>query len=313
MKHRGTGVGVATALLLGTLWVSGPLNARDPKPFFVGFASGGEHIVYASHEEGIRVLSVPGLEPVRTLAGAEDGWLASVAVSGNGRWLAADYYGGSLRVWEEASGTVRLGLPKKRPKSWAVYLFHPRDDLLYLFREGQGLVRWDVVSARDLGQVRPILSAQRMALSPDGRYLAVVGTCRLGERYREMCVWGEEEELILAGSDLEHVFGDIVKGARDLVFADARRLVAVGDVIGTGSSSPVTDLSPFDLRVLARGEIDNDEAVDVRGVRSAPREQLEAWSADGRWKVRLSRAAKRLYLFRMEDGEPRLENFAPLP
>ena len=318
--------GASLILLLATLLAPGALPARSPKPFFVGFASGGEHVVYASHRGGIAVLTVPELEPVRAIADEEGRWLSSVAVSGNGRWLAGDHHEEGVSVWEVGSGELRLTLPKERPRREAVYLFHPKDDVLYVFRSREGLSRWDVASSRDLGEVRPVLDAERMALSPDGKYLAVSGTCRFGDRRTPLCVWGEDEQLVLAGADPEPLFERPVEDPlepvdgpvthlRDLGFADARRLVAVGAGSGVEPRppSPVVELSPFDLGILARRTIAWDRELDVRGARSAPREQLQAFSADGRWKVTLSTFAERLYLYRVEEGEPGLETFAPLP
>jgi WD40 repeat protein len=290
---------------------------KDPEPFFVAFTSDGGRIVVAMRWGGVKVLSVPDLKEVRSFAVENDRPLTSVAVSPSGRWLATDQDGKELRIWNLETGQAQF----TASTGWAspVYLFGP-DDTFIVFQKGT-LQAWDVKAAQK-GRVVDASHVQRMAVSPDGRYLVVGGmmggTCLVGKSSRDICLYAIDEMKVVAGTVWAELFpkeGFNGLGAKlaDVAFtSDGRIMLTIGREVGGDYRTRY--LAPDDLQVLEMKEtVVPYVSRRLSGIRSAPLEQVEAVSADGQWKATASAYQKRLFLYRQVPHGIVLEKFASLP
>lgn len=289
MGPRPLGRGLPLLALLGCL-IPGARAASAERPFFVELLERGEGVVLAWEQGPIRLLSVPDLQAVREFRGTRSGTLEGVAVAGNGRWLAVGYRDEGLEVRELATGEVRFTIPLASRVGERRYLFHPRDDRLFIFRQGR-LEQWDASRGELTGTLRGILGVERMSVSPDGRYLAVAGWCRTGCGDFGLCVYGLEERLVLAGS-LEVFDSDSKTEIVDLAYAEDHSLIlSAGDW--------ATRLAAGTLRPGAAPR----EPRSYRAIRSAPGPRHRHETLDGEWKVSVSEEGTRLYLYRREPGD----------
>jgi WD40 repeat protein len=175
-------------------------EAADPLAFLVTFTPDSQRIVMASHLGGIRVLSVPDLKELRSFKPEGDRRLRSVAVSANGRWIAADDDVGDLLIWNLESGAAMPAVPVTH-QTYPVYVFHSVDDTLFLYQKT--LRVWDVKQGRELGVIKDLDNIRRMTISPDGSDLVVLGTCKVGDVSGDVCTYSLSHGTVVAAANWE--------------------------------------------------------------------------------------------------------------
>lgn len=289
----------------------------DPLTFLVAFSGDSSRLVVASQRGGIRVLSVPDLQEVRSFALQNGRRFTSAVVSPSGHWLAADN-DGDLLIWNLETGEAQPSVPLK-PRSYPVYLFRPGADTLFVAYERK-LHIWDVKEGRETGVVAGIDDIDRMSVSPDGRTLVAFGLCSSGRVRGNVCLYEIVEKKVVAAADWEKLFFESGKvgywGPADLVYTDDDRILLTFS--SSSSSQPATYesrfLRPADLTVLDNTLVEPERGWLYPGTRSAPSQQLEVVSPDGKWKVTTSVFMKRIFLYRVTaDGGRVFEKFIPHP
>lgn len=314
--------------------------ADDPPTFLVAFSGDSGRLVVASHRDGIKVLSVPDLQEIRSIALPDGRRLRSAVVSPSGRWLAADDNGDSLLIWNLETGEAQPGVPNPR-HSHLVYVFGPGDDTLFVY---EGRLRiWDVKQAREVGVVNEVENVEMMTVSSDGRYVVVYGTrCRPN---RDVCVCSVDQKNIVVAAAARELFTpkpepipvseignvdlnqrpvstlDLRWNAADLVYTKDDRILLTfrgpaPDAVGVSHvrrpSYQSGFLKPDDLTMLEKAVVEPERGWMYPGLRSAPTRQTEAVSPDAKWKV--TAFHKRLYLYRVTSETTRaLEKFIPIP
>jgi hypothetical protein len=160
-----------------------------------------------------------------------------------------------------------------------------------------------------------------MTVSPDGRYLVAFGFCPLGRVRGNVCLCAIDEKKVVAAADWEELFFD--PGPKvgywsghpvELVYTDDDRILLTFGASTQPTTYQSRFLKPADLKVLDNTLVKPDGGWQYPGIRSAPGEQLEAVSPDGKWKATASGYMKRLFLYRITVGNGRaLEKFIPIP
>jgi WD40 repeat protein len=115
-------------------WPGTSIASGDSQTFLIAFAQDSSRLIVATERGGIRVLSVPDLKEVRSYSVEGDHRLMSAAVSPSGRWLAASYGLGELRIWDLQTGEAQPSVPIAH-RSSVVYLFRPGTDTLLVYQE----------------------------------------------------------------------------------------------------------------------------------------------------------------------------------
>ncbi len=273
----------------------------------------------ASHRGGVKVLSVPDLQEVRSFSLEGDRRLRSAAVSPNARWLATDDVVGDLRIWDLESGEARPAVPIKHSSyNFPVFVFGPDDDTLFVYQDRLSI--WDVKQGRVVGVMNGVQFVQMMSVSPDGRSLAVYGRCVSGRLSGNVCVCAVGERNLVVATDLEEKSDSY---PADLVYTKDDRILVTQSGPAAESDAGVHThplkltyqsrfLKPDDLTVLETTVVEPERGWQYPGLRAAPIPQLEAVSADGKWKA--TAYQKRLYLYRIAaESRPALEKFIPIP
>jgi WD40 repeat protein len=100
--------------------------------------------------------------------------------SPDGMMLAASASGGRIALWDCATGKLRASLEKHQGTVNKV-AFSPDSKTLYSLGNDQLLVYWDTGTGKPRNEVRQRqpFPSKDIALSPDGRTLALVGGCEL--------------------------------------------------------------------------------------------------------------------------------------
>jgi hypothetical protein len=281
-------------------------QSADPVTYLAAFSGDGSRLALASHRGGIRVLSVPDLKEIRTIAPENGRRFESAIISPGGRWLAADDGVGDLHLWNLETGDAQPGVPIKR-KSRLVYAFGPDDDTLFV-SEGP-LKIWDVKQAREAGVVKDVEKVELMSVSPDGHSLVIFGQCR---PYRDVCVCSVDQKNVAASADSRELFTPKPKpiplseirtanfhpptstldsqwDAVDLVYTRDDRILLTfrGPVpVSGGYGVHATDaarpsyqscfLKPGDLTMLEKTVVDPERGWLYPGIRSTLTAQLEA-------------------------------------
>jgi WD40 repeat protein/beta-lactamase regulating signal transducer with metallopeptidase domain len=199
LPDHGTALGFAPggqALLVGTL--GGHLLNVDPVAGqlrqFVGFEAGGPG-ARAAHADAVVAVLAPGqgralysMSQDQTVLGwkpagaprpappayrAGRGAVTAVALSPDGRTLATGGRDGIIRLWDVAAGTERTTLPG-HPGGVTALRFASAGRLVSAGAD-ERVRAWDLTSGRAVGTVIQATDDLRIALSPDGRTVAIVG------------------------------------------------------------------------------------------------------------------------------------------
>jgi|GEM_PF-5454259 len=293
--------------ILFLLALSAAAQSTDPVTFHVAFTGDSGRLVVVSHRGGTKVLSVPGLEEIRSIALTGVRPLRSATVSPNGRWLAADD-DGDLLIWNLETGEAQTAVPIAHHSRFnhPVYVFGPDNDTLFVCEESLRI--WDVRQGRDAGVVKEIGLADLMSVSPDGHSLAVLGGGSLS-------VYAIDKKNVVATIDWKESFKASGKQyaswySKDLVYTDDGRILLTAMEEQGGFHSRF--YKPADLTVLEEAVVEPERGWLYPGLRSSSAEQGEAVSPDGKWKV--TAFHKRLYLYRVTGKTTRtLEKFTAIP
>lgn len=127
--------------------------------------------------DGLVRLYSQGSEEPAILAG-QSGSIAALAFSPDGDWLASGDGGGSLWLWDVATGSARQRLVHHAnqddyPEAVIQVVFSP-DGRLLISQSGDHAWVWDPANGQSLIVLNAELSyAPALALSPDGRWLAL--------------------------------------------------------------------------------------------------------------------------------------------
>jgi len=300
----------------------------DPLTFFVAFSADSGRLVIASHRGGIKVLSIPDLKEIRSIALENDQRLESATVSPSGRWLAGTAKDRPL-IWNLETGEAQPPVPVSN-RFYLAYLFGPGDDTLFVASDNVRV--WDVKQGREVSVLNGLKKVALMTASPDGRYLVALGECMSGRIYGSSCVYSIDEKKILIAMDWHELFRPPVEttdlreyqaqmsraalsGSWDpvdlLYTSDNRILLTIrGGTEGTMFQSRI--LNPADMKVLDTTPVEPESGWQYSGFRSAPTPQMEVVSPDKKWKA--TAYQKRLYLYRITGETHRaLETYIPIP
>ncbi len=160
------------------------------------------------------------------------GRLRSVAISANGKTVAAGFDDGSLLLVDAAGGKVR-GALKGHTMPIRALAFSPDGGTLISGSDDKTIRFWDATAARAGAVIADQIGAIRsLTISRDGRRLATGGTIRNGEpnekddfnRAGELRVWN-----IPTAKEIQHWDG-FERAVIDVAFSpDGQSLVALGD------------------------------------------------------------------------------------
>jgi WD40 repeat protein len=183
MAYSPDGRALATGGMDGMicLWdlVTGNLrSALDHKAGWVCrlvFSPDGAH-----SDKSIRLWELATAREVRRLSGYAGGYVSSLAISPDGRTLAATGGAGTILLWETAAGRQLHRMTGQARDAKLAFVPDERT-MVSVGEDSQApasVVRlWDVASGRELRHwLTPQRSVKSLAVSPDGRLLAVAGT-----------------------------------------------------------------------------------------------------------------------------------------
>jgi WD40 repeat protein len=111
------------------------------------------------------------LDNARAVLRGLDNRIGCVAISANGKWVAAGAQDGAVRVWDTATGKLVRAVPALQDHVVRV-AFSPDSRHLFACTEGGALLSWEVIGDK-AGTTRRIAdSLSAAAFSPDSRQLA---------------------------------------------------------------------------------------------------------------------------------------------
>lgn len=164
------------------------------------------------------------------------GLLGALALSPNGKYLAATEYTGwnkPIVVWDIGSGREIKVLSRKESSANAL-AFAPDGAILAAASSSPGIQFWDIHSGRECGQVAvPLTYVGALAFSPDGKNLATVGGFD-GSAY----LWE------IATSKMRRRFEGHAGRVRTVTFSSDGTLMATGGDDGTPLVWDVIDVAP---------------------------------------------------------------------
>jgi WD40 repeat protein len=162
----------------GVIRLVDPATGRERRPWHgldgqaegLAFSPSGKLLASGGFDGTVHIWEVATSRELYRLRG-HYGAVGAVGFSPDGRMLASGGDDRSARLWEVATGRERFPADGHGAEVWSV-AFAP--DGKTLISQGTDCVRrWDVAAARQVWYRRA--EAERMALSPDGRLLAVGG------------------------------------------------------------------------------------------------------------------------------------------
>jgi tetratricopeptide (TPR) repeat protein len=104
--------------------------------------------------------------------------LSEIALSPNGRWLAAGDTNHTIHIWDTASWEERPPLPG-HSKSVTAVAFFPDSQRLASASNDQTIKLWDLRTSEDLLTLHTDVFITTLAISPDGRQIASAGNERI--------------------------------------------------------------------------------------------------------------------------------------
>jgi len=132
--------------------------------------------------------------PVYALVLAPDG---RTIATGAGDWKAKSH--GEVKLWDATTLEAKGELPRHEAPVWAVGF---SKDGTKLYSAGAGLRVWDRATKRELRKVAPGMSVRSLAVSPDGKLVALghqtQGQVRLFDTssWQEVATMGQHQKLI---------------------------------------------------------------------------------------------------------------------
>lgn len=170
---------------------------------YVAFVPEQPWLVATERSQGtVLLLRYPELELVRKLESPSGQKLLRVESSSDGRWLAGLFGDDSLRVWNLTTGEQFLTVDSAS----RAFELTPAGARLVVWQPKVGITQWSLEDARRVG---PVISSihhvfrDQMALSSDGRYLLMNGSCRDQDEWRDFCVYDLTDGAIVASTDAD--------------------------------------------------------------------------------------------------------------
>ncbi len=206
-----------------------PLKAGGPV-LSVAFSPDGHSLASGSFDKVIVWNLRTGQQRVEHPGGA----VTSVAYSRTGQWLAAASLGGTVFLWNLATGQTEV-LPSNPLKQVRSVAFSPTDDsLLAAGQSGGKVVLWNVATGREIGALNGHKTdVYAVAFSPDGQRLAAGGSGN------KIVVWNlADKNKVQATLTAQSGF------IYSLAFDPHGDALAAGGMSDVEVWNPVTDTSP---------------------------------------------------------------------
>jgi len=163
---------LAASLLTGLLAGVSALPAQaNQKPFDIHILPDNKRFVAAGEDGALALLTIPDLTVERRFSG-EAAKLKSVAVSPDGKLLAAHYDKAKLWIFDVETGAAKfqIGGPDLKP---GPMMFTP-DGRLLVLSNSNVLTQFDAATGAQIGTPMRVWGGMA-ALSPDGKYLVGLG------------------------------------------------------------------------------------------------------------------------------------------
>lgn len=137
----------------------------------IAFSPDGSLLASGSDDKTVVLWTAEKGHPLRKLEGFPD-WVASVAFSSKGRFLAAGSFQ-TIRVWDTTTWEELPVIKGQSSYIWNLAFSPAGDDLLASASVGNTIILWDVATGQQLRTLLgPTYWMRSAAFSPDGRMIA---------------------------------------------------------------------------------------------------------------------------------------------
>lgn len=160
--------------------------------------------------------------------------------------------GGSLRVWDAATGTLRHELVGHTVGGAYSVAISPNSKFIITGGPDRTVRIWDAQSGRQLRMFKPDANSdvQVVAISPDGRYIAAATAVGSGSKINRTYVWDTESEAFQQGGDepLYTLSIDDSNRVHEIQFAPDSSYMLTSGMKKGGSSGYNGKIRAWDLR-----------------------------------------------------------------
>lgn len=172
------------ALLLTTLpspvEPAPPAKKKKTNPDYVQILPSNDRFIAIDKKNGSIVeLGLPDMEVRKNFKGDDGRSIVFHDISPDAKWLLAAYKKGQLWVWDINTGEAKLRVPIKVSAFSPLYhTFVPRKNELIIYDPGENKIStWHIPSGELTDRPFSSLSTSggKMALSPDGKHLVLIG------------------------------------------------------------------------------------------------------------------------------------------
>ena len=157
-----------------------PAKKKKTNPDYVQILPSNDRFIAIDKVNGSIVeLGLPDMEVRKNFIGDDGRSIVFYAISPDAKWLLAAYKKGQLWVWDINTGEAKIRLPIKVSAFSPLYhTFVPQKNELIIYNpEENNISTWHVPSGERTGRPFSSLSTSsgKMALSPDGKHLVLIG------------------------------------------------------------------------------------------------------------------------------------------